>query len=67
MNWAESVDVGLKSRHPDRVGEKKQYWDHRECAWVPCETPLGEIPEQAEAGDGPTSVEPAMEADVRSG
>ena len=61
------MDVATKSRHAGRVGEKKQYWDYRECGWVRYESPLAEIPEQVEPADQLTPVDAASEADVRSG
>ena len=50
-NSGEPVDVAVKSRHADRVGDKRsKYWDHNERRWVACPTPADEarIPEQAE-------------------
>jgi len=49
------------SRHAGRVGEKKPYWDHRECRWVAYQATREEIlvpaqplpTEPADADDAP--------------
>ena len=51
------MDAFVAERHPEQVPEQNKYWDYRECAWRSCESPLAEIPEQAEPQDELTPAE----------
>ena len=55
----------MKSRHAERVGDTKKYWDYRECCWVPYDAGLDEavvparvVADHADADDA-TAVETA--------
>ena len=48
------------------MGDKPgHYWDLREARWVKFESPVVELPEQAEPADDQVAAQ--QEADVRSG